>query len=232
MRKTLSSKYCLTTLLDPLGGRATYGVGLGALSSKCCLATLLDPLGRRTTYGVGLGALISFSTGLTLLLAAAHLPAQAQDRGLTARADALGGASWQSRFERDAPSALAGRAPLALGSPGLPVQSLRLLGDYQFSTFRLGDTGGLRLTGGLLVNIKPASSALPEASNGALPYAGIGYSSSSLRGDWGFSADLGLAAPGLSSARIDRLFNSAAAAAADAQPRLLPMIRLGMNVAF
>ena len=179
---------------------------------------------RKTLFG--------FSSLLATLLAAAHGPVQAQDRGLTARVDALGGASWQSRFERDTPSALALRAPLALGSPGLPAQSLRLLGDYQFSTLRLGDTGGLRLTGGVLITLKPPLSALPDANNGALPYAGIGYSSASQRGDWGFSADLGLAAPGLSSARIDRLFNSTAAAAADAQPRLLPMIRLGMNVAF
>lgn len=181
---------------------------------------------RKTLFG--------FCSLLATLLAAAHLPVQAQDRGLTARADALGGASWQARLERDAPSALASRAALALGSPGLPAQTLRLLGDYQFSTLRLGDTGGLRLTGGVLINLKPPVSALPDANNGALPYAGIGYSSASLRGDWGFSADLGLAAPGLSSARIDRLFNSAATAtaAADTQPRLLPMIRLGMKVAF
>ena len=181
---------------------------------------------RKTLFG--------FSTLLASLLAAAYLPVQAQERGLTARADALGGASWQARLERDTPSALASRAALALGSPGLPAQTLRLLGDYQFSTLRLGDTGGLRLTGGVLINLKPPVSALPDANNGALPYAGIGYSSASLRGDWGFSADLGLAAPGLSSARIDRLFNSAATAtaAADTQPRLLPMIRLGMKVAF
>ena len=177
---------------------------------------------RKTLFG--------FSSLLVSVLATAHLPVQAQDRGLTARADALGGASWQSRFERDAPSALASRTPMALGTATPPAQSLRLLGDYQFSALRLGDTGGLRLTGGVLINLKATGSALPETNNGALPYAGIGYSSASLRGDWGFSADLGLAAPGLSSARIDRLFNSAAAA--DAQPRLLPMIRLGMNVAF
>ena len=178
---------------------------------------------RKTLFG--------FSTLLVSLLAAAYLPVQAQERGLTARADALGGASWQSRFERDAPSALASRTAMALGSPSAPAQSLRLLGDYQFSALRLGDTGGLRLTGGVLINLKTTGSALPDANNGALPYAGIGYSSASLRGDWGFSADLGLAAPGLSSARIDRLFNSAAAAAETPQ-RLLPMIRLGMNVAF
>lgn len=177
--------------------------------------------------------LFVFGSLLVTVLAASLLPVQAQDRGLTARADALGGANWQSRFERDAPSALASRAPMALGNPpSLPAQSLRLLGDYQFSTLRLGDTGGLRLTGGVLINLRRSDSALAEPGNGARPYAGIGYSSASLRGDWGFSADLGLAAPGLSSARIDRLFNSAAAAAADTQPRLLPMIRLGMNVAF
>ena len=181
---------------------------------------------RKTLHGFGALA--------ALALAASSLPLQAQERGLTARADALGGSPWQSRFERDLPSALVGRAPMALGAPSQAAQSLRLLGDYQFSTLRLGDTGGLRLTGGVLINLKSPNSALPEPSNGALPYAGIGYSSASQRGDWGFSADLGLAAPGLSSARIDRMFSSAAAAAAaaDNQPRLLPMIRLGMNVAF
>ena len=176
-----------------------------------------------------LAGLNSLASALALVSA---LPALAQDRGLTARADALGGASWQARFERETPWPMAGRSGLALGPAPAQSQSLRLLGDYQLNTLRLGDTGGLRLTGGVLIQLKPTQSALPDLGNGALPYAGIGYSSASLRGDWGFSADLGLAAPGLSSARIDRLFNSAAAAAIDAQPRLLPMIRLGMNVAF
>ena len=165
------------------------------------------------------------------LLAAGGL-SQAQDRGLTARPDALGGATWQARFEHDLPSPLVERQRLALGSTAAPARSLRLLGDYQLDALRLGDTGGLRLTGGLLIQLKPVNAHPSDGSPGALPYAGIGYSSGSLRGDWGFSADLGLAAPGLSSARIDRLFNNSAAAAADNQPRLLPMIRLGMNMAF
>ena len=166
-------------------------------------------------------------------LALLALATQAQDRGLTARPDALGGANWQARFERDKPSPLAHRSLLALGPAGaLPAQSLGLFGDYQFNALRLGDTGGLRLTGGVLINLKPATGTLPDNALGALPYAGIGYSSGSLRGEWGFSADLGLAAPGLSSARIDRLFSNSAPAMADAQPRLLPMIRLGMSVAF
>jgi hypothetical protein len=158
--------------------------------------------------------------------------ALAQDRGLTARPDALGGTPWQARFERDLASPIASPMLWALGQPVAQVQSLRLLGDYQFSALRLGDTGGLRLTGGVLIQLKPSPGALPDAGNGALPYAGIGYTSASLRGEWGFSADLGLAAPGLSSARMDRLFNNGLGLSADTAPRLLPMVRLGMNVAF
>ena len=178
-----------------------------------------------------LSGLNSLASALALVSA---LPALAQDRGLNARVDALGGASWQARFERETPLPLASRGGLALGLTPLQGQSLRLLGDYQLSTLRLGDTGGLRLTGGVLIQLKPTQSALPDAGNGALPYAGIGYSSASLRGDWGFSADLGLAAPGLSSARIDRLFNNGNSGLlqTDNTPRLLPMIRLGMSVAF
>lgn len=174
-----------------------------------------------------------FCWPVSLALALLAGSAAAQDRGLTAPANALGGAFWQARFERDQRPLLAARDAMALGMPSATMQTLSLLGDYQFSTFRLGSTGGLRLSGGLLINLRSTSASGGFSDNAAaLPYAGIGYSSASQRGDWGFSADLGLAAPGLSSARIDRLFSSAAAAAADTQPRLLPMIRLGMNVAF
>jgi NADP-dependent 3-hydroxy acid dehydrogenase YdfG len=48
------------SFLDPLGGRTTYVVGLGALTRKRRAApSFLDPLGGRTTYVVGLGALNS-----------------------------------------------------------------------------------------------------------------------------------------------------------------------------
>jgi hypothetical protein len=56
------------TLRIPLGGRATYVVGLGALLNKCGFATLLIPLGGRTTYVVGLGALIGKWGSATLLI--------------------------------------------------------------------------------------------------------------------------------------------------------------------
>ena len=169
----------------------------------------------------------------TIGLASATL---AQDRGLAPSTDALGGPFWQSRFERDLPAAgWAGHHADALWLSSAPPQTLRLLGDYQFSALRLGETGGLRLTGGLLINLR--SSGAPGAvgnDNGTttLPYAGIGYASGGLRGDWGFSADLGLSAPGLGSLRLDRLVNGGGALAADGGLRLQPTVRLGMTLAF
>ena len=175
----------------------------------------------------------------TPLLIAATLAALAsatlaQDRGLTTSATALGGAFWQARFEQDSRSPVSARSAMALGLPAATApQSLRLLSDYQLSTLRLGDTGGLRLTGGLLINLRNTGNTPSNSdSTGALPYAGIGYSSGNLRGEWGFSADLGLAAPGLSPARMDRLFGASTALGLDNSPRLLPMVRLGVNLAF
>jgi hypothetical protein len=169
--------------------------------------------------------------GLALLAAAVS----AQDRGLTAPANALGGAFWQARFERDLSGSAGAQTAMTLLLPTASVQSVRLLGDYQFSTLRLGDTGGLRLTGGVLINLRNTpgvggSGGADSAST--LPYAGIGYSSASQRGDWGFSADLGLAAQGLGSVRLDRLLNGGSGLGPDAAIRLQPMVRLGMSLAF
>lgn len=156
--------------------------------------------------------------------------AQAQTRGLTAAPDALGGPVWQARFERDASPLAVGRGLGTWLVPSPPTHSLRLLGDYQFSTLRLGDTGGLRLTGGLLINLRQSTTGL--LTNGPLsaqPYAGVGYATGSLDGRWGFSADLGLAANGLGPLRLDR---PALSLGSDGLPRLLPMVRLGMTLAF
>ena len=162
----------------------------------------------------------------------------AQDRGLLTPTDALGGSSWQTRFERDSRSPVPERGLLSLGLPTVSQQTLRLMGDYQFSTFRLGNTGGLRLTGGLLINLRATTnvngsgSGSPGDGTTALPYAGIGYASGDSRGAWGFSADLGLAAQGLGPARLDRLLGGAGSLGGDVQARLLPVLRLGMSVAF
>ncbi len=163
----------------------------------------------------------------------------AQQRGLTATADALGGPRWQARFERDFPLlslSQGGTAPL-LGS--MPA-TLRLLGDYQFSTLRLGDTGGFRLTGGVLLNLRQtaptgiggdAGSALPYAGIG---YAGVGYAAGSSRGGWGFSADLGLAGLRFGGTNQDRgMPGSLSVDGIGARDiRLQPMIRLGVSMSF
>ncbi len=173
---------------------------------------------------------------LSLLIAPAALAAvtamtgaQAQMRGLTAAPDALGGPVWQARFERDA-GALPLRGLSTWLLPAAAPQGMRLLGDYQFSTLRLGQTGGLRLTGGLLLNQRSGGPAVPAgAIQSAQPYAGVGYASGSLDGRWGFSADLGLAGGGLGPLRLER---SVGSPGADMQPRLGTMLRLGMTLAF
>lgn len=171
-------------------------------------------------------------------------PLAAQERGLTAPADALAGPRLLARFELEQPllrlrmaqplSATAGPAALAPA-----IQTLRLLGDYQFSTLRLGDTGGLRLTGGVLLSLRQAGglganadAGLPLAGTG---YAGVGYASASMRADggWGVSADLGVTALGFGNARLDRGgAGSPVLDAASRDIRLQPMIRLGVNMAF
>lgn len=156
-----------------------------------------------------------------------------QAQGLLPARDALGGPFWQARFERDSVSLLPVRGLAAPLTPIGPVQNLRLLGDYQFSSLRLGDTGGLRLTGGLLIQLRQPQSGMPANDlPAALPYAGVGWASGRGDGAWGFSADLGLAAQGLGSLRLDRLVNGGGSLSVDGSLRLLPMIRLGVSLAF
>lgn len=147
-------------------------------------------------------------------------PLAAQERGLAVSDHALGGPRWQARFERD------GKLP-----------TLRLLGDWQFSTLRLGATGGLRLTGGLLVNLNtqrlPGLAPEPLLPLSGMGYAGVGYASGGLHGDWGFSADLGVAGPRFGMSR--RSVDAVGSAATDAGLRdigLQPVLRLGMSLQF
>ena len=165
----------------------------------------------------------------TVAALTSSIGAQAQMRGLTAAPDALGGPVWQARFERDSNALpLPGLSTWLL--PAAAPQALRLMGDYQFSTLRLGETGGLRLTGGLLLNQRVSSSStLPGVIQSAQPYAGVGYASGSLDGRWGFSADLGLAGSGLGALRLER---PTGALSVDGQPRLGTLLRLGMTLSF
>lgn len=115
------------------------------------------------------------------------------------------------------------QARLAVTAPALPLWSswgasqpsnMMLAGDRYFGWGRLGDAGGLRATGALLLG----PSAMPSGSaNGihgsdgfwrgigtpglaeqdastAIPYLGLGYSAWWARTGLGVSADLGLAA--------------------------------------
>ena len=169
--------------------------------------------------------------------AVAALSASAVGNGLILPSDALVSPHWQARFEFDNPAL----RPLATNwaLEQTPMTG-RLLGDYPFDALRFGQAGGLRLTSGVLVNFRNPGLALGSAPNPSLdnpsaaqPYAGIGYSGGGVHGDWGFSAELGLAAqnPG-AAVQFGRMFNGVSFGDTVRDLRLQPMIRLGMNYAF
>ena len=160
----------------------------------------------------------------------------AQNQGLSSPGQAPDAARWQARVEREFEPGLGARVgtPLWLLDLGRP-RTLRLLGDYQFNLLRLGDTGGLRLTGGLLLSTRgPAlggGAAEASASNGPVwgsGYAGVGYASGGARGDWGFSADLGLSAFGFGPAAPSAGVHSLGLR----DPRPGTVLRLGMSLSF
>ena len=169
----------------------------------------------------------------------AALPAVAGGSGFVLPPDALDGPSWQARFEFDSNAPL-GRSLASNWALGQAPLTGRLLGDYRFDALRFGQTGGLRLTSGVLLNLRGVSgfglgsSTLGGDSASAQPYAGIGYSGVGAHGDWGFSAELGLSAqnPGAAT-QFGRLFNGGVSLGDTVRDlRLQPMIRLGMNYAF
>lgn len=169
-------------------------------------------------------------------------PLAAQNQGLSATADALGGPRWQARFEHDGASALPLRSSGLLALNTQTTQSLRLLGDYQSGWLRLGDTGGLRLTGGVLLSLRQNLGLGASTDGGGLGFAGVGYAGvgysfgSSARSaggpqpSWGFSADLGLTGLSFGNPQLGRQ-----ALGSDANwpsLRLQPTLRLGMNLSF
>jgi hypothetical protein len=119
-------------------------------------------------------------------------------------------------------------------------QSGLLLGDYYFSGTRLGDpnrAGGLRATSGMLLGQRAAVLGAPGAVQNtvndlwaATPYVGIGWTSTSLRGGWGFSADLGLAARNANGGL--RVSPSQTLDDALRELRLTPTLQFGVSYAF
>ena len=156
----------------------------------------------------------------------------ASAQSLKAPPDAFGGHAWTTRVELDARPSTRLNSAFIAERPG--SQSLHFLGDYQFSDWRLGNGGGLRLTSGIIFSARTLTvSYLENETATALPYAGIGYSASSnTNNSWAWSADVGFTANGLGSLRLDRLLSGSANLSTDGNMRLSPQIRLGMRVQF
>jgi hypothetical protein len=138
-------------------------------------------------------------------------------------------------------------APVALTDAAAAPRSTRqlggVLGDYYFNTpgLRLpASTGGLRATGGLLTstrgfNLGPAL-GWRDANNdaSAAAYLGVGYTGHAIKGGWGITADLGLAAEGTGATnRLGRaLFGNQGFDNTSRELRLSPVLQLGLSYAF
>lgn len=183
---------------------------------------------------------------LALLLATAAITAAAGD-GLRVTDTEQAWPRWHARIGVVAPTP---RADLSLAS--LPrVQGAQVLGDYYFAgtgfdASRL--SGGFRATSGLLLGSRSAAlsaTAMPSAGGlsftrstldangdapGTVPYLGVGYTGLSVRGGWGFTADLGLMALG-GGLRVSRALSPSVDDVAR-ELRLMPVLQLGVSYSF
>jgi hypothetical protein len=184
---------------------------------------------------------------IALVLTANHAAAE----GLTVRPESVAWPRWQARL--GVTTAAAARTDLHAAGQ---LQSARLFGDYYFTGpgFGIGRVGGgLRATSGLLsgphalsaptlpsrqglsFNLSARQSAAFDGSldSGApVPYLGVGYTGVSLRGGWGFTADVGLMAPA-SGLRVGR--GAVASQSVDdllRDLRLTPVLQLGVSYSF
>jgi hypothetical protein len=167
---------------------------------------------------------------------------------------------WQARLQLNAEFQPAtATSSLAVVQAAPRARSGALFGDYYVARPRLGDAGGLRLTSGVVVGQRgslfgPGSPAGLEQSVAATvahslapvpaggdtgaeamltwPYLGVGYSGSSLRGGWGFSADLGLAAQNPGAVRLGRAFGAQPMEDLVRDLRLTPVLQLGVSYRF
>jgi hypothetical protein len=176
------------------------------------------------------------------------------DGGLSIQADQVPWPRLQARV------ALAPTLPLLstdLASGGSNLQGGRVLGDYYFAGNALpaGFNGGFRATSGLLLGPRGASLAMPSVprtgfalsvsqqgispsagpdtstDNGhAVPYLGVGYTGLSLKGGWGFTADVGLMALNPSSGLRLRSGQSLDDTLHDMH--ITPVLQLGLSYSF
>ncbi|HEX5686344.1 MAG TPA: hypothetical protein VFY73_20135 [Ideonella sp.] len=158
---------------------------------------------------------------------------------------------WQARLAMSAPSL----PVLGNWATSAPIGTAMLAGDRYLGWGRLGDGGGLRATGALLLgsgalglsapagavhgemqwrnNGSNPSLTEPEA-NPAMPYLGLGYSAWWARAGVGLSADLGLAAqkPG-QAVRFGRAFSGAESFDDVLRAmQISPMLQVNMSYAF
>jgi hypothetical protein len=183
-------------------------------------------------------------------LAASMAAMAAQADGLQIDPDTVAWPRWQARLGlTTAPHELTSAQPRTL------LEGAGLLGDYYFTGpgfGRGGMTGGFRATSGLFTGARSTAIATPllparEGSSftlstharmapdgagdtgGPVPYLGIGYTGLSLRGGWGFSADVGLLGSGVrlgrpaSGTQVDELLR---------ELRLTPVLQLGVSYSF
>jgi hypothetical protein len=150
--------------------------------------------------------------------------------------------------------------PLRSQPGDVKLGSLSLMGDYYLTGPLVGGhrlAGGLRATSGLVIGPRnallsnpalPSPQASPFALSrlaggvpastidggsselGTAPYLGIGYTGVSVKGAFSFSADVGLAGPGLRFGRTPSSSQSVDDVLRDL--RLTPVIQLGVSYSF
>lgn len=188
----------------------------------------------------------------------------AQGDGLIPNVDQLPWARLQSRISLTTPSARWQGSEIGRSGAGLTVRSASVFGDYYFSgsVWSALPAGGFRATSGVILGPRSqawpvsvaggrsavsfsldrrvfGSSSAPLAVDGSndtttTPYVGIGYTGLSARGDWSFSADMGMAAYG--SGAAVKLGRSLGAGQnlddAVREMRLTPVLQLGVSYSF
>jgi len=158
---------------------------------------------------------------------------------------------WQTRLAMSAPSL----PVLGNWATSAPIGTALLASDRYLGWGRLGDGGGLRATGALLLGPRALALAAPTGAahgemlwrnngsnpsltepeaNPAMPYLGLGYSAWWARAGVGVSADLGLAAqkPG-QAVRFGRAFSGAEGFDDVLRAmQISPMLQVNMSYAF
>jgi hypothetical protein len=190
------------------------------------------------------------------LVIAAASAAAGNGQGLSVDADRLTWPQWQARLQV-ASETLAPAMLASFEGASLMPRSAAFFGDYYVTRPYFGQAGGIRVTSGLMAGVRGAvfgpgqatapgsfgfssqarpspGAASPDISSDTLawPYLGIGYSDTSLRGGWGFSADLGLAAQSFGLFRAARSLGNQSLDDTVRDMRLTPVLQLGVAYRF